>query len=198
MDFSRKLLPHGELALFTNGSLLTDDLIHKFRSLDIKLAISLQGLKSYKSMTGSKHDVRDILEKLRRCRECEYSAEVSIVVTQLNRHEICDIFAAAADAGVRFIQLGPMMLQGRGRERIDLALSREEWEEVKSQIRNMKNCNTPYTFCEEMLCRCQKNPVALQQSFGLSNPFTCNAGKRFGVISPSGSYRKCLHYLEMP
>ncbi|MBR2904975.1 MAG: radical SAM protein [Lentisphaeria bacterium] len=194
--FTRRVLPSGRLVLFTNGSLLTDELLQKYNKLKIDIAVSLQGIGSYRQMTGTDHSCRKILNLLRQCRASGRPGSVSTVVTQLNRHEICDIFLAAAEAGAGFIQLGPMMVQGKGRSRKDLALSPEEWQEVKEQIRNMKNCHTPYGFCEEMICHCRKQPEEILQNFALPELPPCSAGKRSGVISPDGSYRKCLHYID--
>lgn len=194
--FTRKKSNSGKISLFTNGALVNSDFLRICSDIKINIAVSLQGLKSYQQMTGSNSDYQDILKLLKQCSNMGIPVSVSTVVTQLNKHEICDVFSAAADAGAGFIQLGPMMVQGKGRHRADLALSRDEWENVKQQIRNMKNCHTPYTFCEEMICQCRKHPDEIFQKFSLDGVLPCSAGKASGVISPDGSYRKCLHYIK--
>lgn len=192
--FTRQILPDGRITLFTNGALMTGEFLEKIFSLDIDLAVSLQSLGSCREMTGSDHDAQQTLRLLKQCKNHGRPATVSIVVTQLNRNEICDLFRTAADAGAAFIQLGPMMIQGRGRKRLDLALSRQEWEEIKEKIRNMEDCKTPFTFCEEIFCQCRKFPEELTQKFALKTIKRCTAGRDSGVISPKGIYRKCLHY----
>ena len=197
LAFARRALPAGRITLFTNGSLLTGELLRKLHDTKFGLAVSWQGIRSYAGMTGSSLSCRHVRDLLEQCREIGLDVSVSTVVTQLNRQEICDVFAAAAEAGAKFIQLGPMMVQGRGRHRPDLALSRSEWEETKERIRHMKNCHTKYAFCEEMICRCRKHPRELLERFALpGKPEPCPAGKTMGVISPDGSFRKCLHHIE--
>ena len=160
----------------------------------IKLFTSLQGLRSYGAMTGTDRSFESLLELLAFGRENRWKFSVSITVTKENRNEICDMFAAAAISGAEVIQLGAMMPEGRGREHLELALSRSEWENVKEEIRSMKNCGVPYSFCDEMLCECRRQPEELKKKFGDPDFKPCPAGNEFGVIGPDGTYRKCLHF----
>ena len=53
----------------------------------------------------------------------------------------------------------------------------------------------PYSFCDEFYCRCRDYPKSWEKLFGVST-FECAAGKDYGVIDPSGKFRKCLHTVE--
>ena len=147
-------------------------------------------------MTNSPSRPEHILNILNLAAALKWPLAVSMTVTQANKSEICSMFEAAADAGTNLIQLGPMMPQGRGRQYLKLALSRTEWEEVKNKIRNMKDCGVPYNFCDEMICECRKHSADIFERFHQAAPFECNAGKDFGVISPNGTYHKCLHFFD--
>ena len=194
--FAREILPDGTLSLFTNGSLMTEEMFLFCKEKKVYISTSLQGLLSYGTMTGTERTFHPLLELLAFGRQNKWKVSVSITVTQAHRNEICNIFAAAALSGAETIQLGAMMPEGRGRNHADLALSRPEWEEVKKTIRNMKNCGVSYSFCDEMLCECRTQPEELLKKFGNPDFKPCPAEKEFGVIGPNGTFRKCLHYWD--
>ena len=196
LSFTRKKSPNSSITLFSNGLLVDDDTIGSLKDLKVNLAISLQGITSYNSMTESNYSYKRVLTLIEKCKIANINISISTVVTKLNKFEISDIFIAAATKGASFIQLGPMLVQGKGKNRLDLALSKEEWLSVKEEIRNLKDYKTPYAFCDEMICNCRKHPIKLMEQFSSSKIVPCNAGIISGVISPNGLYRKCLHYFE--
>ncbi|MBE6392991.1 MAG: radical SAM protein [Lentisphaerae bacterium] len=196
ITYTRNLLPQGRLSLFTNGILLNDAWIEYFREKKVYLSTSLQGLKSYAAMTGSTGQAEHILDVLRVAAALQWPMAVSMTITQANKSEVCTMFETAVAAGANSIQLGAMMPQGRGKQHLELALSRAEWEEVKNAIRNMKDCGIPFSFCDEMICKCRKHPADIFDRFHQKVPVKCNAGKDLGVISPNGTYHKCLHFFE--
>ncbi len=122
---------------------------------------------------------------------------VSMTITHRNMGETSDMFCAAAIAGASSIQMGAMMLEGRGRIRLDLALTHEEWEKVKRTIRELPDCRVPYSFCDEILCACREQPPALRDQYGLPDAPPCPAGRDFAVIGPSGQLRSCLHSVHV-
>lgn len=196
ISFARNKIPEGTLSLFTNGSLMTEEFFFFCKENKVKLATSLQGLRSYGAMTGTDRTFHTLLELLAFGRQNNWKLDVSMTVTQKNMYEICDMFAAAALSGAGSIQLGAMMPEGRGKKHLELTLNRNEWETVKENIRKMKNCGVPYSFCDEMLCECRVQPPELIKRFGDPEFKPCAAGKEFGVIGPDGTYRKCLHHWE--
>ena len=58
----------------------------------------------------------------------EWPMAVSMTITKANCDEAADMFVAAALSGASRIQMGAMMAEGRGREHLDLILTREAWE----------------------------------------------------------------------
>lgn len=183
-----------EVSLFTNGSLMDEPMFFFCKKRGITILTSLQGLRSHEVMTGTRSGYRKTLELISLGHQEKWPVSVSITVTKENRSEIRDIFAAAALCGAGFIQLGPMMPEGRGRDRLEWLLSRGEWDSVKEEIRNMRDCGVPYVFCDEMICTCRSHTPEIAGLFPDSNRKPCGAGKRFGVIGPDGKYRKCLHF----
>lgn len=193
--YARKLAPEARLALFSNGSRLTEAGIKAFRKLRVRLCTSLPGLTSYAEMTGTRRDFTRTLELLARAKELRWPLDVSLTASTVNRHEFVDMFSAAALSGASSIQMGAVMLAGRARQRFDLALSREEWEELKEAIRALPNSGVPFQFCDEMICECREQP-AEYAAFAQPGHSPCPAGRDFGVIGPSGYFRDCMHTVE--
>ena len=196
LNYARRLLPDAELSLFTNASRLTETLLRRFKRLHIQLATSLQGLASYGAMTGTRRTYRRLLTVLARAAELHWPIAVSVTVTRANLPEAADLFVAAALSGARTIQVGPMMMGGRGVAHPELMVSREAWADVKARIRALPDAHVPYTFCDEFICQCRPDTSqTLLDRWGDSNRKPCPAGKTFGVVGPNGLYRSCLHAL---
>ena len=196
LAFTREKLPKAPIALFTNAANLTEKNIVFCREHAIALATSLQGLKTYAIQTGTRRSYAKLLTCMARAAELECPFDVSITVTQINKNEIADIFAAAVLSHARSIQMGPMMLEGRARNLDNWALSWDEWVTVKETIRNLPNGSVSYGFVDEMLCDCRPQPSHYMDLFGEKSHKPCPAGKSFGVIGPTGKFRKCLHTIE--
>ena len=193
LSYARRLMPTAKLTLFTNAALADEGTIRRLQRLNVRIATSLQGLKTYGAMTGTRRKPYRALALMARAAELEWPMSVSITVTQANIGEASDIFAAAALSGAQTIQMGAMMSEGRGREATSLMLSREEWESVKDAVRRLPNAKVPYTFADEFICKCREQPADFIAKWGEKNPMPCPAGKTFGVVGPNGKYRICLH-----
>ena len=196
LAFTREKLPKGSIALFTNASHLTEKDIIFCHDHAVSLATSLQGLRTYAVQTGTRRTYTKLLTTMARAAELQCPFDVSITVTQINKNEIADIFAAAVLSHAKSIQLGAMMLEGRARNLNEWALSWDEWEAVKETIRKLPNGDVPYGFVDEMLCVCRQQPRHYLEKYGEKNNTPCPAGKTFGVIGPTGKFRKCLHTIE--
>ena len=61
LDHARRILPRARLSLFTTASRLDETLIKRFRRRKVHLATSLQGLKTYGAMTGTRRSYRRLL-----------------------------------------------------------------------------------------------------------------------------------------
>ena len=196
---ARHVLPAATLSLFTNASRLTEPLILKFRRSRVRLATSLQGLRSYGEMTGTRRSYRRLLTVLARAAELKWPIAVSMTITRVNMAEAADMFAAAALAGAKTIQVGPIMAGGLARDRPDLMITREDWAEVKERIRALPDGRVAYTFCDEFICECRADmPRGLLAKWRDPNHASCPAGKSFGVVGPNGVFRTCLHSLPAP
>lgn len=190
--FARRLLPGGELSLFTNSSRLTEPLLRFFKRNRVHLATSLPGLATYGAMTGTRRTYRRVLEWIARAAELRWPMSVSLTATAANRSEFVQMYAAAMLSGAGSVQMGAMMAEGRGRQHPELMLTRPRWEALKREIRALPGAGSP-VFCDELLCECRWQPPDLIRAFGNPEKVPCPAGKTFGVIGPSGRFRRCLH-----
>ena len=171
IDYARHAMPEARLSLFTNASRLDERLLRKFKRRRVHLATSLQGLRTYAEMTGTRRSFKRLLAVVARAAELKWPIAVSITVTRANMSETADIFAAAV-------------------------ITRGEWESVKESIRSLPDGRVPYTFCDEFICECRTDlPDALREKWRDPNHKPCPAGRDFGTIGPNGRYRNCLHSL---
>lgn len=197
LDYVRRKLPKAKLAVFTNSSRLTESHIRWFKRRGIRLSASLQGLATYGAMTGTRRKFNRLLTVLARAAELKWPLSVSITITKANLTEATDIFAAAALSDAEAIQVGAMMAEGRGRNHLDLMLTRREWEGVKDAIRALPDLHVPYSFCDEFLCVCREQPKDYLRRWTDSNHAPCSVGRSLGVVGPNGSFRACLHTLSV-
>jgi len=198
LGYARRVLPKARLSLFTNASRLDETLIKKFKHRKIHLATSLQGLKTYGAMTGTRRSYKRLLSVVARASELKWPIAVSMTVAKANMREAADMFVAAALSGASTIQAGPVILGGRAASNQELMISRDEWEEVKRRIRSLPDAHVPYTFCDEFICSCRSDtPKPLLDKWEEKARKPCPAGKTFGVVGPNGLYRTCLHSLPM-
>ena len=196
VDTARARLPDAAFSLFTNASRLTAPLIDSFKERRVSLATSLQGLRTYGEMTGTRRKFNRLLSVLTTASEHEWPMAVSMTITKANCDEAADMFVAAALSGASRIQMGAMMAEGRGREHLDLMLTREEWERVKASIRELPDAHVPYSFCEEFICACRTQPEDFLRKWSDPHHKPCPAGRDFGVVGPNGKFRACLHTVE--
>lgn len=182
---AREKLPNGKLEIFTNGSRITDDDLLFLKENCVRLSSSLQGLRTYGEMTGTKRKFYKTVDLIDKCCELKIPCAIGITVTRRNIFEIEDIVSAAAFAGAEVIQVGVCMNAGRAKDNAELLLTENEWQLIKEKIKKL-SLSRAVVFCEEFECKCMTD-----------SQFNCPAADNsFGVISPNGIYRKCLHYYE--
>jgi MoaA/NifB/PqqE/SkfB family radical SAM enzyme len=176
--------PEVKVDIFTNASRMTEDILQFLKTHKVGISTSLQGLRSYAEMTGTKRRFYKSIEFIARCREINYPCSVGITVTAINLFEIADIVSAATFAGASAIQLSVFLNAGRGKNNVNLQLNHLQWLQVKDQIRNL-NAPIPIMYCDEFECKCMNDDT-----------FNCPGWDCFGTVSPNGVYRKCLHYYK--
>ncbi len=197
LDAARRLLPKARLTLFTNASRLTESHLRRFKCRKIHLATSLQGLRTYGEMTGTKRSYKRLLTVLARAAELKWPIAVSMTITKANQHEAVNMFVAAVLSGARAVQLVPMMAGGRAFSHLGLMISRAEWKKIQDDILAVSNLPVRPVFGHEFICECRPDtPPELSREWSDPQRKPCPAGKSFGVVGPNGRYRTCLHMLS--
>lgn len=195
LSFTREHLPEGEISLFTNGSRLTEEDLLLCRGKRVWITVSLQGLRTYAAMTGTRRSYERILQLLMRAGELHHPCGVSITVTRANLFEVEDVYSAAALTGASAVQINAMMFAGRAENRSDLAVPPEEWHALKARMAKVVRDGVPVAWGEEISCVCE-HPPEERAEWRLADLPPCPAGKRFGVFGPDGYFRRCLHTKE--
>ena len=196
MEYACNRLHAGDITLFTNGSLMTEAHIMWCKERRIRLSTSLQGLRTYGRQTGTRRSYKRILAFIARAAELGWPVDVSISVSKINLDEIADVYAAAVLSNAKCIQINPTMVEGKMRKHPELALMPAEWDGVKKTIQAFPDGGVPRCFSDEILCNCRFQPKSLQRKFLMPTVRSCSAGEAFGVIGPSGLFRKCLHTVK--
>lgn len=173
--------PEVRADIFTNASRMTEDILHYLKARKVSISTSLQGLRTYAVMTGTKRKFYRTLEFIERCSEIDHPCSVGVTATAINLFEIEDIVSTAAFAGAAAIQLSVFMDAGRGKGNQSLRLSEEQWQEVKARVSALK-IGAPVIYCDEFVCKCMQN-----------KSFKCPGLDKYGAVSPNGAYRRCLH-----
>ena len=81
MEYACNHLNGGDIALFTNGSLMTEERISWCKERRIRLSTSLQGLRTYARQTGTRRNYKRVLRFMARAAELGWPVSVSISVS---------------------------------------------------------------------------------------------------------------------
>jgi len=182
-------------AVYTNASLLDEERLEGFKRRRVSISTSLPGLASHGTMTGTDREAWPTLEAVERAAELGWPMGVGITVARPNLAEAADLVAAAALAGAAAIQIGAVMWEGRMKANSGWMLTAEEWASAKAAVRAVATGKARVTFADEFFCSCREQPGNPGARWP-SPPGACPAGKAFGVIGPTGTFRRCLHTLE--
>lgn len=194
IDRARKALPDGRFSVFTNGSRMTEELIREFKRRKVHLATSLQGLRTYGAMTGTRRTFRRQLALIAKAAELKWPFAVSVVATSSNIGELSDIVSAAALSGASNIQVGAVMAEGRCKKHLGLMLTRAQWKAAKAELGRLPGIRI--SFADEFICTCRRQPEGILSRFSPGETKACTAGRSFCAIGPDGTYRKCLHTVD--
>jgi radical SAM protein with 4Fe4S-binding SPASM domain len=95
--------------VFTNGSLLNDEWLEFFKSMNVDLAISLHTVndKKFKKITQSKFDVNLILSNIRKAKKIGLKLRVATVVMKQNQNDLVNIQKECPVKNLRFDVVRP-------------------------------------------------------------------------------------------
>ncbi len=169
------------ISIYTNASRLSVPFLKQLKNWNINLNVSLQGLRTYGQSTGTRRTFPRTLNVMETAKELGLKVHAGLTATSINRLEYIDMVAASALIGVDSITCVPFMVAGRGLNHPELALSVQEWNELKKQVSG-RAFPCLVAFGNEMQCRCESEDIP-----------SCGAGRRHIAIDPAGYVRSCLH-----
>lgn len=121
-------------ALATNGTLITDKLAAKIKSVGVqRVSVSLDGATSdiHNKLRKLEGSFEDAVAGINSLRECGVDFQVNMTVTRYNRHQLDDLFVLARELGAVAVHLFMLVPVGCGQEFADGdMLSPEEYEQV--------------------------------------------------------------------
>lgn len=121
-------------ALATNGTLITDELAAKVKSVGVqRVSVSLDGATSeiHNKLRKLEGSFEAAVAGINSLRECGVPFQVNMTVTRYNRHQLDDLFVLAKDLGAVAVHLFMLVPVGCGQEFADGdMLSPEEYEQV--------------------------------------------------------------------
>lgn len=98
--------PH--FTLYTNGSLVTRELVERLRGTRGDFAFSLPGIRCYRALTGSTWSVDGLIDLFDLCRNRGVPFGVGIVVTRPALREWKQLISLAVLSGAATVQIGPL------------------------------------------------------------------------------------------
>ncbi|KYK29478.1 MAG: hypothetical protein AYK19_19690 [Theionarchaea archaeon DG-70-1] len=117
--------------IFTNGTLLTEENVKKFKKLGIRqFAVSIDCINEsiHDAFRGQKGALRRTLHGIKLLKEAEFPVRISISIAQLNKNDIIDTIMYLEEHDLKPYQMAEVNFSGRGLEGV--AVSPEEYYQV--------------------------------------------------------------------
>ncbi|MCQ2394132.1 MAG: radical SAM protein [Kiritimatiellae bacterium] len=187
LDFATK---YGAVGLLSNGRLVTDEIIRFCSDRNIRLSMSLPGLRTFPENTDSDTSVEKILSHFRYAHDVGCATTVGIAVTKLNLPELYETISAALLAGADSVLLNRFLPGGRGLRHPELLLTPAEVVEAADCAEAvLKRTNRTGHFGTEMpLCL-----IDAKKYEHLNVTTGCSAATDFFTVGPNGRLRVCNH-----
>ena len=194
---SARLRGYGiRVAPLTNGSLLTEDILHRMRAVGIdNVAVSIDGLeKTHDYIRGMPGLFREAMENLERARKLGFATGVNTSVSAVNLHELPQLHDYLVQAKVPGWQIQIVEEMGNVQENPELRLDVEKFYQLAKYIAELR-------LKKQIVIRTCHN-VGWYTSFEpllRDTPFTgCIAGRYAVGIESQGNVRGCLSIMADP
>lgn len=179
-----------DLYLLTNGSTLSEEVMGFIAGNDLRLSISLPGLTTYETHTGTE-GADNVLRWFGRAKELGIPTTVNSTVTALNLHELKRTLSVAFLAGAGQLLMNRFLPGGRGLlHENELILNPDQVREMLIVADDVlvRSGRTGHLGTEIPLCVIED--VKLKK---LEAGTRCSAARGFFVVGPSGYIRVCNH-----
>jgi radical SAM protein with 4Fe4S-binding SPASM domain len=134
------------VTVFTNGTLLTEDHVRKFKELHVKFAVSVDSCnpETHDTFRGKKGALQKTLHGLTLIKKAGLPVSVSVSLNRLNKDEIIDTIKFLEGNGFGDYQMAEVSTSGRGID--DVIVTPEEYYQVLvEKLTYEKKDRTPKT-----------------------------------------------------
>lgn len=179
-----------QIALLTNGTLITNKVAKSLGKFDLQVQIPIHGLeRTHNKLVGRKDGYRKALHGVAYLKKHGINFAITSVATSMNIQEIKQVFELGVAIGAKDLQVIRFMPGGEGLSNNHLMLSDKEYHLMLKSLNDV--CGRYKVFgaigAPNIPCRFPENKYKHIQ-FG-----DCSAGIDWLVIDPSGRARICNH-----
>lgn len=173
--------------VFTNGLLITDEIINKIKDMNIMIRFSIDGAtpETHDKIrgNGSFEKTVDIMKK---CVENGIDIAISATINSVNFDQYMDIVKLAESLGVKELELSEVNLFGNAKDNEYLMLS-------KDQLSKMREYNLKLAYSCESFKRGMGFERQYEQALKRSErKHACNAGVSMCYIKSNGNVYPCI------
>ena len=194
IDFAGTLPQELKLNIFTNGTLLNDEILSTLKRNNVFLATSIHSVKNQPYFTGASTTFAQTLDNVAKAVKYGLKTSVSMTITTKNFKEIANLGVAVLLAGADVFQIGAVMAAGRCLYHPELMLSPEQLKKLPILAGRLQkrfpNKKVYYVVEPECKCSCYREDDG---KIFLTYNDQCPAMKDYFTVGPSGWVRSCLH-----
>lgn len=187
LDFAAKRC---QVGLLSNGRLVTEEIIRFCADRNIRLSMSLPGLRTFPENTDSDAPAEKILSIFRYAREAGCATTAGIAVTKLNLPELYETISAALLAGADSILLNRFLPGGRGLGHPELMLTPAEVVQAADVAEDVLKLTRRHGHFGTEMPLCLIDPRKYEY---LNVTTGCSAATDFFTVGPNGRIRVCNH-----
>jgi radical SAM protein with 4Fe4S-binding SPASM domain len=118
------------VTIFTNGTLITEEHVDKFKKLGVKVVISVDSFneQTHDTFRGKKGALKKTLQGITLLRAGGLPVSISVSVSQLNKHELVDTLKYFREHNLTDYQVTEVNISGRGID--EVVITPEEYYQV--------------------------------------------------------------------
>ena len=118
------------VTIFTNGTLITEEHVEKFKKVGVKVAVSVDSCneQTHDTFRGKKGALKRTLQGITLLRAAGLSVTVSVSLSQLNKNELVDTLKYFREHNLTDYQVAEVSTSGRGLD--EVVITPEEYYQV--------------------------------------------------------------------
>ena len=192
IDYAGNLPQKLDLTLFTNGSLMNEDIWVCLQRNRVQFATSLHSVRKMPFFTGSKTTFSQVMDVVAESARRGLCTDVSMTVTKQNFKEIPNVGAAALLAGADTFLILSVMAAGRNLHHPDYMLTEEQNLKIYGSASTMQKKFPQKKVIPIVEPRC----ISCTEKEGIVNiswDKKCPCLKTLFTVGPGGWVRPCMH-----